>query len=156
MESLISNGSAFLPNSPNGKDVATPEESNPLSPPFWKTDFQDEPAASVERRNVRSQIRLEDHTEESSEQFKALWAKSVRIDDYIIIRGAAGFGAYVVWNCTVDILDVSGLLLALRTTWPPNYWSDEVRELVLILRCSMLEVHKMLELLSLHISFKII
>jgi hypothetical protein len=130
MESLISNGSAALPNTSNGKDVATSDESSPLSPPFWKTDFQDESAASVERRHVRSQIQLEDHTEESSEQFKALWAKSVRIDDYIIIRGAVGFGAYVVWNCTVDILDVSGVVLSCSCNPSvPNYRNGEVREL---------------------------
>jgi hypothetical protein len=103
---LTSNGSAA---SPNGETVATIEESDsPLSPPYWRTHFADESSASVERRHLHSQIQLEDHTEEDSEQFGWLWAKAVRIDDYTIVRGGApAIGAYVVWNCTVDILDVS-------------------------------------------------
>lgn len=53
-------------------------------------------------------IGLEDHTDESSEQCKALWAKGVTIDDYVVVSGTApGLGAYVVYNCTVETLDVS-------------------------------------------------
>jgi hypothetical protein len=108
MESLsTSTGSAA---SPDVNDVATSEESSPLSPPYWKTDFNDESSTSVERRHLHSQIQLEDHTEESSEQSKALWAKAVRIDDHVVVRGAApAIGAYVVWNCTVDLLNVSSI-----------------------------------------------
>ena len=56
---------------------------------------------------------LEDHTDESSDQCKVLWAKHVTIDDYVVVSGTApGLGAYspgqyVVWNCTVETLDVS-------------------------------------------------
>jgi hypothetical protein len=51
-------------------------------------------------------ITLEDHTDEGSEQCKALWAKHVTIDDYVIVSGnAPAVGAYVVWNCTVETLD---------------------------------------------------
>lgn len=57
-------------------------------------------------------ITLEDHTDEGSEQCKALWAKHVTIDDYVIVSGnAPAVGAYVVWNCTVETLDVSDLAL---------------------------------------------
>jgi hypothetical protein len=53
-------------------------------------------------------ISLEDHTDDGSEQSKGLWAKSVTIDDYVVVSGTApGLGAYVVWNCTVETLDVS-------------------------------------------------
>ena len=51
-------------------------------------------------------IRLEDHTEEPSEHSGALWAKNVTIVDYVIVSGKSGVGAYVVWNCKVDTLDV--------------------------------------------------
>jgi len=51
-------------------------------------------------------IGLEDHTDEGSEQCKVLWAKSVTIDDYVVVGGTApGLGSYVVWNCTVETLD---------------------------------------------------
>jgi hypothetical protein len=109
MESLLtSNGSAALPKDSN---VATTDASDsPFSPPYWQTHFTDEESsASLNRRHIRAQIQLEDHTEETSEQYKDfLWAKAVRIDGHIIVRGATpAIGAYVVWNCTVDILDVS-------------------------------------------------
>jgi hypothetical protein len=53
-------------------------------------------------------ISLEDHTAEGSEQCRVLWAKGVTIDDYVVVSGTApGLGAYVVWNCTVETLDVS-------------------------------------------------
>jgi hypothetical protein len=119
MESLsTSTGSAA---SPDG-NVATNEESSPLSPPYWKTHFTDESATSVERRHLRSQIQLEDHTEESSEQSKALWAKAVRIDDHVVVRGAApAIGAYVVWNCTVDLLNVSLIIPLLLTRYQTSF-----------------------------------
>ncbi|KAF2435756.1 hypothetical protein EJ08DRAFT_717764 [Tothia fuscella] len=120
MESMTLPGSAASPTiGKDGLATTTPTtdssaEANLLSPPFWKTNFHDEPAASVERRSNRSQIQLEDHTEEFSDQFRALWAKGVAVDDYIIIRGAVGFGAYVVWNCTVDILDGGSMKIRRR------------------------------------------
>ncbi|KAF2013340.1 Phox-like protein, partial [Aaosphaeria arxii CBS 175.79] len=50
-------------------------------------------------------ILLEDHTDSGSEQCKALWAKHVTIDDYVIVSGTApGLGAYVVFHCTVETL----------------------------------------------------
>jgi hypothetical protein len=123
MESLTSNGSASPPKS-NGKEVdvaTTSATQNPLSPVFWQTEFRNESDASVERRHVRTRIQLEDHTEESSDQFKALWAKHVSIDDYVIVSGAVGkLGpSYVCWNCTVEILDV-GLCFSL--SWMSCLW----------------------------------
>ena len=49
-------------------------------------------------------ILLEDHSEESHEQTQACWAQSVTVDDYILVTGATGIGAYVVWHCTVRTL----------------------------------------------------
>jgi hypothetical protein len=115
MESLLtSNGSAALPS---GDGIATSEASNsPFSPPYWKTHFSNDESSSP----LHAQIQLEDHTEITSDQYKDfLWAKAVKIDDYIIVRGAApAIGAYVVWNCTVDILDVSHFH---RCTFPAWY-----------------------------------
>jgi len=62
-------------------------------------------------------ISLEDHTDEASEQCRVLWAKSVTIDDYVVVSGTApGLGAYVVWNCTVETLDVSSARAARQVT----------------------------------------
>jgi hypothetical protein len=100
---------------------ATPPrpERRSLVPPYWELssanggnnrDKAISKHASVESLSRPSLIRLEDHTDEGSEQCKALWAKRVTIDDYVIVSGSApGVGSYVVWNCTVETLDVSPL-----------------------------------------------
>lgn len=107
MESSTFNDAVPPDNSPKNDEVATTTR-NPLSPVFWQpSDSYNESDSSVERSHGRSQIQLEDNTEETSDHSKALWAESVSIDDYVIVSGAmGGFGAYVVWNCTVQILDV--------------------------------------------------
>jgi hypothetical protein len=94
-------------------------ERNSIVPPYWKRYSQSSlngngngngnPNASAENL-APPPIQLEDHTDAGSEQCKALWAKSVTVDDYVIVSGTApGVGSYVVWNCTVETLDVSCL-----------------------------------------------
>jgi hypothetical protein len=76
-------------------------------PPYWQRHRRHVSSISIDPSRP-SPIRLEDHTVEGSEQAKALWAKHVSIDDYVIVSGnAPGVGAYVVWSCTVETLDVS-------------------------------------------------
>lgn len=53
-------------------------------------------------------IRLEDHTADpDSETSRGLWARSVAIEDYVVVQGKSGVGSYVVWSCTIQTLDVS-------------------------------------------------
>jgi hypothetical protein len=85
----------------------------PLSPPYWQTRLRSDsslssnPATNQKRRS--GTIRLEDHDEESAEQYRAVWAKSVSIDDFSVVGAGVGpaIGSYVVWNCTVETLNVS-------------------------------------------------
>ena len=72
-------------------------------------------SSSSRRNRLSGPIRLRDNSEEGeySEQARACWARSVRIEDYVIVSGSvskAGMGSYVVWNCTVETLNVSGSL----------------------------------------------
>ncbi|KAF2204624.1 Phox-like protein [Delitschia confertaspora ATCC 74209] len=78
-----------------------------IVPPYWQRHQRNNSTLSHSSDTRRTPpIRLEDHTEAGSEQCKALWAKHVTIDDYVIVSGSApGLGAYVVWNCTVETLD---------------------------------------------------
>jgi len=49
---------------------------------------------------------MEDNTQPNSPSQSGLWAKTVSIEDYVIVRGnPTGLGAYVVWNCRVQTLD---------------------------------------------------
>ena len=94
-----------------------------VSPPYWKLQHQHQHQHQHQRDSYLSTysadghptpISLEDHTDEGSEHCKVLWAKGVTIDDYVVVSGSApGLGAYVVWNCTVETLDVSSARMTL-------------------------------------------
>ncbi len=86
-------------------------ENGPLtSPPYWQTrQRRDSTLSDVSNKRLSGLIRLKDNSEEESEEFRACWAKSAKIDDYVIVSGStpkAGLGSYVVWNCTVVTLYV--------------------------------------------------
>lgn len=88
-----------------------PEISEPgspaLIPPYWQQHRRHESHTSV-RSEGSVPIRLLDHTDDSHEQNKAVWAKRLTIDDYVLVSGnLAGIGNYVVWNCTIETVDVS-------------------------------------------------
>ncbi|KAH1496221.1 hypothetical protein KXX57_008101 [Aspergillus fumigatus] len=60
-------------------------------------------------------ITLEDHTEDpNSETSRGLWAKSVTVDDYAVVQGKTGVGAYVVWNCRIQTLDGGPITVRMR------------------------------------------
>jgi hypothetical protein len=99
------------------RDVERPER-NSIVPPFWQRHERNDSHLSCNSVEARpSPIRLEDHTDESSEQCKALWARSVTIDDYVVVGNGTtpALGAYVVWNITVDTLNVSFPAIAMLT-----------------------------------------
>jgi hypothetical protein len=106
-------------SSPARRDGANPEpatgrpERNSVGvvpPPYWQRHERHASYLSTySADNGRpTPIGLEDHTDEGSDHCKVLWAKGVTIDDYVVVSGTApGLGSYVVWNCTVETLDVS-------------------------------------------------
>ena len=86
-------------------------ERNSIVPPYWQRRDVERNDSRLSYLSVeaRDPIRLEDHTDEGSEQCKALWAKHVTIDDHVVVGSGTtpALGAYVVWNITVDTLNVS-------------------------------------------------
>jgi hypothetical protein len=53
-------------------------------------------------------ITLEDNDNAADVKNKACWAKSVYIEDYVVVNeNRTGIGAFVVWNITVETLRVS-------------------------------------------------
>lgn len=108
------------PSSSPARDGAKPATATPdrnsvgsvgsVVPPYWQSHQRNASYISnYSADNGRpTPIGLEDHTDEGSDHCKVLWAKRVTIDDYVVISGTApAFGAYVVFNCTVETLDVS-------------------------------------------------
>ncbi|CAD6589019.1 MAG: PX domain-containing protein ypt35 [Alectoria sarmentosa] len=107
MESSESEPSAENHDISNGhlaEEVSGAESSPSLIPPYW-SHRRYESYSSV--KNTRPPpITLEDHTEEPSEQSGALWAKSITIDDHVLLSGTLpNVGSFVVWNCKIETLD---------------------------------------------------
>lgn len=80
-------------------------EDNP--PPFWNKHGRS--ASSVSYQSISHlrppNIVLEDHSDEDDESGRACWAKHAAVDSWVVISGATGIGAYVVWNCTVETIN---------------------------------------------------
>ena len=83
-------------------------------PPYWHAHQRT--LSNVSYKSVRGSrqpvpIVLEDNTGEQQGSSQAVWAKGVSIDDYSIVTGTVSAGSYVVWNCTVQMIQVSSCIL---------------------------------------------
>lgn len=102
------------------QDKNLKDQAYPTSPPYWLRD------RSTTQSTARSlepppAITLKDNTDDidspqdSAQAYKQLWARSITIDDYVVIKGNnAGIGAYVVWICKVETLDGSPMTVRKR------------------------------------------
>ncbi|EEH46438.1 uncharacterized protein PADG_02536 [Paracoccidioides brasiliensis Pb18] len=84
-----------LPDPPPPPSTST--SSSPVTPPNWlHQHHSNAPQASLDASTTMhrtSLIRLEDHTEDpANEASKGLWARSVTIDDYVVVGGKGGRG----------------------------------------------------------------
>jgi len=79
-----------------------------VSPPYWQSHSRTWSNGSLDHLRP-TPITLQDNEELGSETSKALWAKHVTVDDYVVVGGnvpgGGSLGSYVVWNCTVETLD---------------------------------------------------
>jgi hypothetical protein len=97
-----SNASADVPES--AKSALQP---NQTPPPYWTHQRSISRLSQISVDRPRP-ITLRDRTGSLSSTNGALWAKSISIEDYVIVSGnLTGIGAYVVWTCKVQTLDVS-------------------------------------------------
>ncbi|EXJ74039.1 uncharacterized protein A1O5_02333 [Cladophialophora psammophila CBS 110553] len=78
--------------------------SSPTPPPYWQPSRG--PSFDELSSTRPPPIALEDHTLSREPSRAALWAKSITIDEYVIVQGnPTGVGAYVVYNINVQTLD---------------------------------------------------
>lgn len=101
-----------LPKESSQQDLSTGStKSRPVSgvvPPYWQRHERGSSRASQTSLARSTLITLEDHTADPDcETSRGLWARSVSIDDHVVVQGKTGVGAYVVWNCNIQTLDVS-------------------------------------------------
>lgn len=114
-ETHDTNGDTFPPLQPHlDNNANTKRKERPISgvvPPYWRHQralSRASLASSVDtHRSSKPAITLEDHTADpNATTTRGLWARSVTIDDHVVVSGKTGIGAYVVWMCNVETLDV--------------------------------------------------
>ncbi|THC87593.1 hypothetical protein EYZ11_012961 [Aspergillus tanneri] len=107
----VSNGSVL----PRAQNKAS--EDRPVSgivPPYW-THHRNASRASHASLDRCPAITLEDHTEDpNSETSRGLWARSVSVNDYVVVQGKSGIGSYVVWNCAIQTLEGGPIMIRMR------------------------------------------
>ncbi|KAL1958058.1 hypothetical protein VTO42DRAFT_5270 [Malbranchea cinnamomea] len=88
--------------------------SHGVVPPYWRHSRAASRASHASLDSSQGQlITLEDHSEDPAcETSRGLWAKNITIDDYVIVKGTNGIGAYVVWNCKIQTL--AGVSMTVR------------------------------------------
>jgi hypothetical protein len=105
------NGPPYPDPDPKPQSAASSTRSRPVSgvvPPYWHRHERNASHVSQSSLSRGAPITLEDHTADpNSETTRGLWARSVSIDDHVVVQGMTGVGSYVVWNCTIYTLDVS-------------------------------------------------
>ncbi|KAL4902586.1 hypothetical protein BDW74DRAFT_158068 [Aspergillus multicolor] len=94
-----------------------PPKDRPVSgivPPYWSHHRNASRVSQISTDGAPA-ITLEDHTEDpNSETSRGLWAKSVTIDDHVVVQGKTGIGAYVVWNCKIRTLEGGMITVRMR------------------------------------------
>ncbi|KAI5285802.1 PX domain-containing protein ypt35 [Ascosphaera aggregata] len=93
----------------------------PCPPAFWSRHHREPSTASTIKPTASaasthpSMIRLEDHTQERfSQTGSGLWARSVSIDDHVVVKGKTGVGAYTVWICRIQTLEGGVMTIRMR------------------------------------------
>jgi hypothetical protein len=88
----------------------SPVISPVTSPPYWVQSHQRTPSNISVESIAAGAITLEDNTDGEDPKNKACWARSVYIEDHVVVNGnygtKTGIGAFVVWNIKVETLRV--------------------------------------------------
>ena len=100
---------------------STPADDNALKrlsyqadPPYWLRN-RSATHSTIRSLETPPAITLKDNTEEDPKAHNQLWARSIVIDDYVVIQGnSVGIGAYIVWICKVETLDGSPMTIRKR------------------------------------------
>lgn len=103
-----------------GLDTATSprsatSSSPTTSPPYWVHSHQRSFSNISVESVMPGAITLEDNDNAADVKNKACWAKSVYIEDYVVVNeNRTGIGAFIVWNITVETLRGSSFRIRKR------------------------------------------
>ncbi|KAJ5626154.1 hypothetical protein N7510_002463 [Penicillium lagena] len=111
----IAHGAALPPLSQSPASSTKSRPPSGVVPPYWRRHERNVSRASQTSLARSTLITLEDHTADpDSETTRGLWARSVSIDDHVVVQGMTGIGSYVVWNCTIQTLDGGPIVVRMR------------------------------------------
>lgn len=74
------------------------------SPPYWVQSHQRSFSNVSVDSIVKGGITLQDNTDGDDSRNRACWAKSVHIENHVVV--GSGIGAFVTWNINVETLQV--------------------------------------------------
>lgn len=124
--SLVNNGDTLSTLSPHSSQPLAGATTSPRSSDVNPSDHTDAPSVTqedappdvippyfnglrLERTDSAANatghgggIDLVDQSDEDHEVGRACWASNVSVDDYVVVSGPTGIGAYVVWNFTIE------------------------------------------------------
>ena len=118
-DSQATNSQATSPAVANSDDHAqfSRRDDHVIFAPYWRPSH----GRSISTTSYHSvgghrpnPILLEDHSEEDNVLSQSCWAESATIDDYTLISGPTGIGAYVVWHCSVKTLKGGNMTMRKR------------------------------------------
>lgn len=100
------------------KETKHEEPSHLTSPPYWLRERSGTQSTQLSLEPPPP-ITLRDNTDDDpfdpAHAHQQLWARSIAIDDYVIVKGSSvAIGAYVVWICKVETLDGSPMIIRKR------------------------------------------
>jgi hypothetical protein len=97
-------GQPPMQTSADAAAASTHADCQTEAPAFWSTRHTRTTSYSSISHLGPGTIQLEDHSEEQHEHSQGCWARSVTVDDYTVVSGTSGIGAYVDWSVTVRTL----------------------------------------------------
>lgn len=104
-----------LPRPSSAHSAHSSEISPTTSPPYW-VQSHTRSFSNISVESHHGGITLQDNTEGEDSKNDICWAKSVHIEDHVVVNGGrTGIGAFVVWNITVETLRVGTRSLFTRT-----------------------------------------
>jgi hypothetical protein len=93
---------------------ASDHSLHPTRPPAIALEDHSPPAIALEDHSPPA-IALEDHSDARDLHARSCWARAVSVDDYVVVSGPTGIGAYVVWHCTVSTLPAGHISIRKRS-----------------------------------------
>ncbi|KAK4629703.1 PX domain-containing protein [Fulvia fulva] len=117
---------------PPARSTSTSTKRVTDAPPFWSSNARHSRSISTASYHSLNQTRppaivLEDHSDDGHLQAQSCWARAVSIDEYVVVSGPTGIGAYVVWHCTVSTLKGGDLSIRKRYSEFDRLREDLVR-----------------------------